>query len=84
MTGDSARPFNDQPGGAAHYWRVGTRRPIGVRYALTPTWFKVVKALAQGVDAQLIVAVDLEVDRARIAAAEARAIIAGEMNAMSF
>ncbi|MHB8690278.1 MAG: glycosyl hydrolase family 79 C-terminal domain-containing protein [Solirubrobacteraceae bacterium] len=54
-----------------------TRRPVGVRYSLTPTWFKVVKALAQDVDARLIVGVNLEVNRARVAAAEARAIVAG-------
>jgi hypothetical protein len=54
----------------------GMRRPLGVRYALTPTWFEVVRALAQATDARLIVALNLEVDSARVAAAEARAMIA--------
>jgi hypothetical protein len=54
-----------------------TRRPVGVRYSLTPAWFKVMRAFAGGVDARLIVGVNLEVDRARVAAAEARAILAG-------
>jgi len=54
-----------------------TARPLGVRYALTPAWFKVVRALAAAVNARLIVAVNLEVNSTRVAAAEARAIVAG-------
>jgi hypothetical protein len=54
-----------------------TRRPIGVRYSLTPSWFKVMNALAAGVDARLIVGVNLEVNSARVATAEAGAIVAG-------
>ncbi len=53
----------------------GMQRPLGVRYALTPTWFQVVRSLAQGTDAHLIVALNLEVDNVRVAAAEARAMI---------
>jgi hypothetical protein len=52
-------------------------RPLGVRYALTPTWFKVVRSLARALDAHLIVGVNLEVNSARVAAVEARAIISG-------
>jgi hypothetical protein len=55
----------------------GARRPVGVRYSLTPTWFKVVKALAEAVEARLIIGVNLEVNGAGVAAAEARAILAG-------
>jgi hypothetical protein len=51
------------------------QRPLGVRYALTPTWFKVVSSLAEATDARLIVGLNLEVDSARVAAAEARAMI---------
>jgi hypothetical protein len=54
----------------------GMQRPLGVRYALTPTWFEVVRSLAQATDARLIVGLNLEVDSARVAAAEARAMIA--------
>lgn len=52
-----------------------TRRPLGVRFTLTPRWFDVMRALARGVNGRLIIGVNLEVDRARVAAAEARAII---------
>ncbi len=55
----------------------GMRRPLGVRYALNATWFKVVRALAQRIDGRVIVGVNLEADNAHLAAAEARAIIAG-------
>jgi hypothetical protein len=55
----------------------GIRRPLGVRYALNATWFKVVKALARGIDGRVIVGVNLEADNARLAAVEASAIIAG-------
>jgi len=52
-------------------------RPIGVRYSLIPTWLQVMKALAEGVGARLIVGINLEVNSARVAAAEAKAIVAG-------
>jgi hypothetical protein len=52
-------------------------RPLGVRYALTPTWMQVMKSMAQGLNAKLIVGLDLEVNSARVAAAEARAILSG-------
>jgi hypothetical protein len=54
-----------------------THRPVGVRYSLTGTWFKVVRELAKDVDARLVVGVNFEVDSARVAAAEARAIVNG-------
>ena len=50
-------------------------RPVGVRYSLTRTWFKVVKQLAKDVDARLVVGVNFEVDSARVATAEARALV---------
>lgn len=53
----------------------GMGRPFGVRYALNATWFKVVRALAQGTDGRLILGVNLEADRTRVAAAEANAMI---------
>jgi hypothetical protein len=55
----------------------GMARPVGVRYSLTPTWLAVVKALAKAVNARLIVAVNLEVNSTRVAAAEAHAFISG-------
>jgi hypothetical protein len=53
----------------------GMGRPFGVRYALNATWFKVVRSLAQGTNARLILGVNLEADRTRVAAAEANAMI---------
>ncbi len=53
----------------------GVGHPFGVRYALSSTWFKVVKALAQGTNARLILGVNLEADNGRVAAAEANAMI---------
>jgi hypothetical protein len=55
----------------------GMRRPLGVRYALNATWFNVVRALARGIHGRVIVGVNLEADNAQLAAAEAKAIIAG-------
>jgi hypothetical protein len=52
------------------------RRPLGVRCSLTPDYFKVVKAFAQGVRARLIVGVNFEVNIGDVASAEARAIVA--------
>jgi hypothetical protein len=40
------------------------------------TWFRVVKSLARATNARLILGVNLEADRTRVAAAEARAMIA--------
>ncbi|HEV3055095.1 MAG TPA: glycosyl hydrolase family 79 C-terminal domain-containing protein [Solirubrobacteraceae bacterium] len=53
----------------------GMGRPFGARYALDATWFKVVKSLAQGTSARLILGVNLEAGRTRVAAAEANAMV---------
>jgi hypothetical protein len=47
--------------------------PVGVRYTIPSGWFSVVKALAAGVDAHLIVGVNFEQDSAVVARAEADA-----------
>jgi hypothetical protein len=52
-------------------------RPLGVRYSLTPTWMQVMRAMSRELDAKLIVGLDLEVNSARVAATEARAILSG-------
>jgi hypothetical protein len=46
----------------------------GLTYALTPAWLASVAQLAKGTDAKLILGIDLEVNSATIAAAEARAL----------
>jgi hypothetical protein len=47
--------------------------PVGVRYTIPPSWFSVIKSLAQGVNAHLILAVNFEQDSAAVARAEADA-----------
>jgi hypothetical protein len=49
--------------------------PLGVRYTLTPTWFKVIRALAQDLNARLILGVNLEQDSAAVSRAEADAFV---------
>jgi hypothetical protein len=53
------------------------RRPLGVRFAITNTWLKVVRAFAKALGAKLILGVNLEVDSARVAGAEAQALVHG-------
>jgi Glycosyl hydrolase family 79 C-terminal beta domain len=55
----------------------GMRRPLGVRYSLSKQWLAVVKSFAEAVNAHLIMGVNFEVDSARVAGAEARAIASG-------
>ena len=55
----------------------GAHHPNGVRFALTQNWFNVVSAFARATAARLLIGVNLETDSARVAAAEARAIITG-------
>ena len=51
------------------------RRPQGVRFDLTGSYLRVVRALTQTLDARLILGVNLEADSRRLAAAEARAFL---------
>jgi hypothetical protein len=53
------------------------QRPPWVRYTLTPGWIQVTRALSQAVNARLIFDINLEADSARVAAAEANALIGG-------
>jgi hypothetical protein len=58
------------------WWPVrGTRRPLGVTYSLTPRWTASVRALAQAVNARLILGVGLEANRPSLAATEARQLV---------
>jgi hypothetical protein len=47
--------------------------PLGVRFTLPASWFTTVRALAQGVDGQLILGVNFEQNSAAVASSEARA-----------
>jgi hypothetical protein len=60
------------------WWPVpGVAKPPGIRYTLTPTWVRVTGALARDLGARLILGVNLELDNARDASAEARALVSG-------
>jgi len=60
------------------WWPVaGVTRPPGVTYALTHNWIAVTKALAAATNARLILGINLEADNQQLAAAEARALLAG-------
>jgi Glycosyl hydrolase family 79 C-terminal beta domain len=52
-------------------------RPIGVRYAITKTWLQLTRAVSQELNARLILGVDLEVNSAKVAAAEGHAMVSG-------
>jgi hypothetical protein len=53
----------------------GMARPPWVRYTLTPTWMAVARSLATAVDGRLFLGLNFEADSARIAGAEARAMV---------
>lgn len=55
----------------------GVPWPTAANFVLTPTWLASVKALAEAVNGRLIIGVNLEANSARVAAAEANAIVAG-------
>jgi Glycosyl hydrolase family 79 C-terminal beta domain len=60
------------------WWPVrGVVPPPGVKYRLTPAWLKTTRALARDVGASLVLGVNLAIDRPALAAAEARALLAG-------
>jgi len=55
----------------------GARKPAGIVYSLTRGWIATIGALANKLGARLILGIDLEADSSQVAAAEARALIAG-------
>ncbi len=55
----------------------GASKPTGIVYSLTPRWIATIGAMAKTLSARLILGIDLEADSTRVAAAEARALIAG-------
>ena len=60
------------------WWPVpGMTRPGGVKYTLTPTWVAVTKALAQQLNARLILGLDLEANSLKLAATEAAHFVDG-------
>lgn len=60
------------------WWPVnGMTRPLGITYSLTPGWMMGARALAQALDARLILGVELEANRSQIAAVESEQLLAG-------
>jgi hypothetical protein len=60
------------------WWPVsGVRQPLGVTYRLTPSWTASVRALAQAINARLILGIGLEANRPQLAATEARELESG-------
>jgi hypothetical protein len=53
------------------------RKPAGVVFTLTRRWIATIAAMANKLGARLILGIDLEADDTRVAAAEAKALIAG-------
>jgi hypothetical protein len=60
-----------------HTWVAvpGLRRPPGVTYTVRRRWLQMAGALARGLHARLIVGINLEANRPRLAGAEARAMV---------
>ena len=50
---------------------------LGIKYTLNSTWLHVASALAKTLDARLLLGINFEADSAKIAGAEARALIGG-------
>jgi hypothetical protein len=60
------------------WWPIRHRpTPAGIYYSLTPRWLRTVRALARAVRGRLIMGVNFAADQPPLAAAEARAFLAG-------
>jgi hypothetical protein len=60
------------------WWPVrGMRQPLGVTYDLTTRWTAAAHALAQAVNAQYLLGINLEADRTRISQVEADGLVRG-------
>ena len=55
----------------------GVPKPRGIRYTLTPAWMRSTAAAARALNARLILGINLEADRAAIAASESAALLRG-------
>ena len=52
-------------------------QPRGIRYGLTPRWLHVAHALAEGIDPNMLIGINLESDSRSLAGAEAHAVVTG-------
>jgi hypothetical protein len=55
----------------------GVPKPAGVVFGLTRRWIRTIGAVAARLDARLILGINFEADSRRVAATEARALVAG-------
>jgi hypothetical protein len=63
-------------GGDEVWWPMpGVRRPAGINYNLTKGLLQVTRALAQALDARLILGINFEADSATVAGVQARALL---------
>jgi len=79
LTGGSAPVLRIGGVTSDNTWRPtkGGRRPAGVVFALTRRWIRTIGNLASKLDALLILGINLEADSTTVAAAEAKALVAG-------
>jgi hypothetical protein len=60
------------------WWPVpGLAQPLGVTYSLGSTWMAAARTFGRSLNAQLMLGLNLEADRTRIPAQEARSLLAG-------
>jgi hypothetical protein len=60
------------------WWPVAhARKPLGIRYTLTPQWLQITKAFANDTHARLIIGINLEANSRRLASVEAHALVSG-------
>ena len=55
----------------------GLSRPAGVTFTITPSWTAIMRALADTLEARLILGINLEADSTAVAGSEARALVTG-------
>jgi len=60
------------------WWPVpGRRKPLGIRYTLTPGWVQIIKAFAHATNARLLLGINLEANSRRLASVEAKQLVSG-------
>ena len=52
-------------------------QPLGIRYGLTSRWLHVAHALAEGINPNMLIGINLEADSRSLAGAEAHAVVTG-------
>ena len=55
----------------------GMRKPLGIRYSLSPRWARIAAAMVKASNARLILGINLEANSRRLASTEAHALVNG-------